>query len=348
VVSSMSFAVLGPVRAWRDGREIDPGTPQQRAVLAVLLLRAGAHVSAEDLVDTLWPEDPPKAAVNTIRTYVHRLRKLLDGADLIRSEGNAYILTPLGDALDVSLFQRLADRARRTRADGDIASAVRYLDEGLALWQGTPLAGIPGRFAETQRAYLEELKLAAIEDHADDKLALGRHADVIPALGALTDEYPYRERLRALLMTALYRASRRAEALAVFDQARNLLSTELGIDPGQQLRELHLRILNADPALMDMPAVRRSSEAGVADVLSATGPAEQPGESGAHIPPAQLPRDLPTFAGRRADIEFVLAGFADDSADSSATASVTVIAGMAGVGKPKPGANTPNRYRDMA
>ena len=332
--SGFSFAVLGPVRAWRNGSEIDLGSPQQRAVLAVLLLRAGAHVPAESLVDALWPEDPPRSAVGTIRTYIYRLRRLLGGEEIIRSAGNAYALAAPWDALDVTRFRRSVDQAQQARADGDVALAARHLHDGLALWHGTPLAGIPGRFAETQRALLEELQLAATEDSVDSDLALGRHAEVIPALTALTEENPYRERPRALLMLALYRAGRQAEALAIFDKVRRLFSEELGIEPGPQLRDLQLRILNADPELMAVPAADQPPASAAAPAGSAA--EETTGEPagatrdgrGFHVPPAQLPRDLATFAGRCADLEYVLAGFPGEPASG-----VTVIAGMAGVGK---------------
>lgn len=344
MTSGFSFAVLGSVRAWHGNAEVDLGSPQQRAILAVLLLRAGSHASAEELIDALWPDDPPKAAVGTIRTYVHRLRRILDGEKLIRSAGSGYVFPPQGDDLDASRFKRLVQEAGRSRAEGDVASASSYLTEGLALWNGAPLAGIAGRFAETQRALLEEMRLAATEDNADDNLALGKHADIIPGLTALSSEYPYRERLRALLMLALYRGGRQADALAVFDEVRRLFGTELGIDPGPQLRDLHLRILNADPALMERPAVVVPDRAnGLRPDAKADGP-ERVGDDVTVMPtqashdaplrtplarPAQLPRDLPTFAGRSADVEFVVAGLTDEPG----TDSVIVIAGMAGVGK---------------
>jgi DNA-binding SARP family transcriptional activator/tetratricopeptide (TPR) repeat protein len=338
MTSGLSFAVLGAVRAWRDGSEIDLGSPQQRAVLAVLLLRAGEHVRAEELIDALWPEDPPRSALGTIRTYVYRLRRLL-GQQVIRSAGTAYIFHRPGDALDAARFKRSVELARRARADGDVTLAERYLGEGLALWQGTALADVPGRFAETQRALLEELRLTATEDSADDSLALGRHAEVIPGLVALTEEHPYRERPRALLMLGLYRAGRQAAALAVFDRVRQLFAAELGIDPGPQLRDLHLRILNADPALMELPPASPApadAEPGAADP-GAGPPGTADGATAAgsaaarefRVRPAQLPPDLPSFAGRTADIEFVAAGFTDEPGP----ATVTIIAGMAGVGK---------------
>jgi len=324
MASDYSFAVLGPVRAWRSGVEVDLGTPQRQAVMAVLLLRAGAYVSAEELVDALWPDNPPKTAIATVRTYVHWLRRGLGGEKLIRSVNSGYMVDPQGDDLDASRFRRLTEEAGRARAEGDVRSAARCLSEGLGLWNGVPLAGIAGRFAETQRALLEEMRLTAAEDNAEDNLALGNHAQLIPDLAAMADEYPYRERVRTLLMLALYRAGRQAEALTVFEDSRRLFSSELGIDPGPDLRDLHLRILNADPSLMKPPPAAVADEQPDA---RDTGPA--PSGQVSQAAPAQLPRDLPNFAGRKADLEFVLTGFTGEDEASS----VTVIAGMAAVGK---------------
>jgi DNA-binding SARP family transcriptional activator/tetratricopeptide (TPR) repeat protein len=336
MASGFSFAVLGPVRAWKDGSEVGLGSRQQQAVLAVLLLRAGTHVTVEYLVDALWSADPPPSAVGTIRTYISRLRKLPGGADLIRSAGSAYILITPPDSLDATRFRQCVERSRQARADGDVGLAAACLREGLALWQGPPLAGVPGRFADTQRTLLEEQWLTATEDSADIDLALGRHAEVIPALTALTSEHPYRERLRALLMLALYRAGRQADALAVFDTTRQQLSTDLGIEPGAQLRELQLRILAADPGLTHVPAAPAPREpasqaAGAPHGQSPGGGHPHPGLPAGvfHVRPAQLPRDLPSFAGRRADLGLVLDGLADDPA----AVGVMVIVGMAGVGK---------------
>jgi DNA-binding SARP family transcriptional activator len=341
MASGFSFAVLGPVRAWHDGDEIDVGGPQQRAVLAIMLLRAGAYISTDELVDTLWPDDPPKSATGIVRTYVYRLRKALGSDKLLYSVGG-YALAMRGDEFDVARFKGLVDQAGWARSEGDIAAAVECLNEALSLWKGTPLAGVSGRFAETRGALLEEMRLAAAEDYADDSLTLRKHLQAIPTLASLAAEYPYRERLRSLLMLALYRAGRQAEALAVFDEVRRLFSAELGIDPGPQLQDVHLRILNADPALLDAPAAKASVGAGgVRPYATAQGP-DDVGDKGPApsprpadtvrvpaAPPAQLPRDLPTFAGRSADVESVVAGFTD----RSGSGGVTVITGMAGVGK---------------
>jgi len=262
MASGFSFSVLGPVRAWRDGAEISLGSPQQRAVLAAMLLRTGAFISAEELIDVLWPEDPPKSAGGTMRTYVYRLRKILGDGKLQRA-GCGYVLPMRGDDLDASRFRQLAERAGQARAEGDLNTSASHLGQALALWKGEPLAGITGRFAETRRVLLEEMRLTAAQDWAGDNLALGRHATVIPALASLTSDHPYSERLRELHMLALYRSGRQAAALAVFNEVRQLLATELGIDPGPQLQDLHLRVLNADPALLNVRAPQSGSAVGL-------------------------------------------------------------------------------------
>jgi DNA-binding SARP family transcriptional activator/tetratricopeptide (TPR) repeat protein len=331
VTAGFTFAILGPVRAWHDGIEIDLGTPQRQAILALLLLRAGVHVPADEIVDALWPDDPPKTAIATVRTYVHRLRRVLGGEELLRSAGSGYVFAPQGDDLDVTRFRGLIKQAAGARAKGDVDSAANYLAEALTLWRGAPLAEIAGRFAETQRALLEEMRLTATEDKADAELTLGRHAQVIPDLAALARECPYRERVSGLLMLALYRAGRQAEALSMYDEVRHLLATELGVDPGPQLRDLHLRILNADPGLMDLPTMEDPG------VENQGGASKSPTDEDAEAlpsrppqePPAQLPRDLPTFVGRRDDVELVLAGLTGEAGPGN----VTVVAGMAGVGK---------------
>ncbi|HUN35645.1 MAG TPA: BTAD domain-containing putative transcriptional regulator [Trebonia sp.] len=324
MAAGFSFSVLGPLRAWHDGEEIDLGTPQQRAVLAAMLLRAGAFISAEELIDVLWPEDPPRTADGTMRTYVYRLRRVLGDGKLVQA-GGGYVLHLRGDDLDLARFRQLADRAAQARASGDHGGAASHLDEALALWKGVPLAGITGRFAETRRVALEEMRLSAAEDWAADNLALGRHAETVAALASLAADHPYRERLRELHMLALYRAGRQVAALAVFDEVRRLFATELGIDPGPQLQDLHLRVLNADPALME--------------VADAESPPPVPAGSAVAPPPAQLPRHLPSFAGRRAEVESLLAAQREP-------AGVTVITGMAGVGKTTLAVHAAHRMAD--
>jgi DNA-binding SARP family transcriptional activator/tetratricopeptide (TPR) repeat protein len=321
LASGIRFAVLGPVRAWRDGSEINLGGPQQRAILATLLLQAGTPMSIDELVDALWAEDPPASAVAVIRTYVHRLRRTLavDQHELIKSVGSGYLLQAPAEAVDLTLFRRLLAQARQARDTGDLLSAADSLHDGLALWTGTPLADVPGQYAETQRAALIELRLSTVEDCLDHEIHLGRYVEAAAELSLLSAQYPLRERLREMLMLALYGAGRQADALAVYHDARRKLADELGIEPGPGLQAVHTRILNGDPELVASTAQPEPEPA-----------APNRGYPPALVVPAQLPRDLPLFTGRRTELAHLLGEY---SADDPMSAAVTVISGMAGVGK---------------
>ena len=252
-LSKLRFAVLGPVRAWRGETELDLGSPQQRAVLAVLLLAEGRQVPAGAFVDALWGSEPPKAAAGTLRTYVSRLRQGLaagGGRAVIETAGAGYVLPVQPAAVDFGLFQEWTAQARAARGGGDAAQAAVFLRDALGLWQGEPLAGLSGEYAEAQRARLTELHLAAVEDRLAVEVELGRHVEAVAELQALAAAHPLREQLSELLMLALYRAGRQADALAVFDRTRHTLSEDLGIDPGPALREMHQRILETDRSLI--------------------------------------------------------------------------------------------------
>jgi DNA-binding SARP family transcriptional activator len=294
------FAVLGPVRAWRGDDEIDLGSPQQRAILAVLLLQGGTPASPDQLVDAVWGGAAPRAAVGMVRSYVSRLRHALgpgDPAAVIESVGGGYALR--GHDLDLTEFQRQLGIARQAGRAGDAAAALRT---ALSLWHGTPLAGVNGAYAEFERTRLAQLRLTAIEDLAAADIEAGRHVDAAAELAEVIAEQPLRERPRELLMLALYRSGRQADALAVFTQVQRLLETELGLYPGPELREMQRRILASDPTL-----------AGRA-IASSHGP-------------TQLPPDLPDFVGR-AELRI-----ADALTPSDAGVPVVGVEGLAGVGK---------------
>lgn len=310
----LRFAVLGPVRGWRGPDEIDLGSPKQRAVLAVLLLGEGAQVTVEALVDAVWGTESPGSAVSSLRTYVHRLRRLL-GPAAILSVGDGYQMPTSPQTLDLAAFQELTGRADKARRDNDDKAAARYLNDALACWQGTALAGVRGVYAQAQRERLDRLRLSALETNLAVRLELGEHADTARELAALVAEHPLDERFREMLMLALYRSGRQAEALMMYCEARKVLADELGIDPGPELRHMHERILRADNGLIAPPTPAHAS-----------GPApDQP-------TPAQLPIDLPAFVGRAAQLaraDLVL----DCNGEMPTTINVSVITGMAGVGK---------------
>ncbi|WP_063747135.1 BTAD domain-containing putative transcriptional regulator [Saccharothrix sp. NRRL B-16314] len=257
----VTVELLGPVRAWRGGVEVDLGTARRRAVFALLALRAGQAVSKDELIDGVWGDSPPATAGAGLHTYVSGLRRALEPGRakrstgvVLTSAGSGYCLRVPVDGVDVHRFERHRERAREL-GDREPALALAELDQAHALWRGEALSGVPGPFAESQRSRLRELRLATAERRAELALVVGRYGDVIADLAALTREHPVREGLRALLMTALQRAGRQAEALEVYHDARRVLVEELGIEPGAALRQAH-RIVLEDKA-DDVPAPRR-------------------------------------------------------------------------------------------
>lgn len=309
--AALRFSVLGPVRAWRGKEQLPTGSPQQRALLAALLLREGRTATAAELIDALWGEEPPSQALAAVRTYASRLRKVLDPGVLV-SESGGYAVRGLAEgALDLAVAQDLATEGEKARNAGDLCQARKLLGRALALWDGEVLAGVPGPYAEAQRVRLEEWRLQLLESRLDMDLEQGCHAEAVSELTALTAAHPLRERLRELLMLALYRSGRQAEALAVYADTRRLLADELGVDPRPGLKELQQRILRADPALAEPSA-----------------PVAEPPT--APVRPAQLPATVPDFTGRSAfvsELSEVLA-----SAEGRVMA-VSALAGIGGVGK---------------
>jgi YVTN family beta-propeller protein len=246
---AMEFRILGPLEVSRDGVPVEIGGGQQRRLLAILLLHARETVSTDRLIDALWGERPPASAAKSLQINVSRLRKALgEGAVITHATGYAVQLAP--DELDLDRFGALLEQGRKALAAGDARRAAPRLDEALALWRGPPLADLSyDDFAQTEIARLVELRLGAVEARTEAELALGRHAAALPEVEALVREHPLREHLRALLMLALYRSGRQADALETYRSGRRLLVEELGIEPGPELRELEQRILSQDPSL---------------------------------------------------------------------------------------------------
>jgi DNA-binding SARP family transcriptional activator/tRNA A-37 threonylcarbamoyl transferase component Bud32 len=244
----MRFQVLGPLEAWEGGGRLALGGPKQRLVLAHLLLRANQVVAADRLIDQVWGEEPPDAARSALQAYVSRLRRSL-GAGRLQGRPPGYVLRAAPEEVDLLGFEDLVGQARR-RAAAEPRAALRLLDEALALWRGPALADLAAEPSlGPELARLEELRLAAREERMDALLVLGRHGEVVAELEQLTREQPLRERLWGQRLLALYRSGRQAEALGAYQQARQTLAEELGIDPSPALQRLHQQVLRQDAAL---------------------------------------------------------------------------------------------------
>jgi DNA-binding SARP family transcriptional activator len=228
-------------------------TGRQRALLGLLLLHAPDIVSVERLVAALWPDGGPSNPAGALQSRISKLRRALAPVGLaeqlvMRDTGYALLVPP--EAIDGRRFVALADQATTRLAADDPAGAAELAAQALALWSGDALDGFAHEpWARGEAARLEERRLATLEVEVTARLRLGQHARVVAELEPLVVAHPLREELRALLMVALYRCGRQAEALTVFQEGRRLLTEELGIDPGTQLASLHQRILAQDPQL---------------------------------------------------------------------------------------------------
>jgi DNA-binding SARP family transcriptional activator len=315
------FRILGPVEAWTGQDWAKIGAAKQRSVLAALLLRPGEVVSTDTLIDQVWPDKPPAKAANLISVYMYHLRRRIEDAEgrvlVTRAPGYQVVLGP--GELDADRFGALVGEGRQALASGSPDRAVELLDEAVGLWRGDALADVPATplvAAEADR--LEESRIEALELRAEASLACGRHAEVVPEVRRLLVDHPLQEKLWALLIRALYGAGRQAEALEVYEQARNRISDELGVDPGAELRQLYHQILDADD---DQPAV----------VLYTAEPG--PGRAPAPVP-AQLPADIPDFTGRSGQVgqlRELLAGPRGE--DSPGAVRVALVVGSGGLGK---------------
>lgn len=255
--SSITLRVLGEVEAVGPSGTFVPGRTRPGALLAMLAIHAGECVPVDRIIDELWPAQAAAPAVKRVQVNVLRLRRALaqvapdiDPAAVVRTRSCGYSLDLDPDRIDAVRFARLVVRGRAELDAGDPRRAAASLREALALWRGDPYADHayePFVAAEIRR--LEELRACALEGWAEAELACGGHATLAPELERLVSRHPLRERLRALLMVALYRCRRQSEALAAYHAARRALVDELGIEPGSELRELQRAILAQSPAL---------------------------------------------------------------------------------------------------
>jgi len=302
-VPVLEFGVLGPVQAVRDGHQLGLGGPRQRAVLALLLLAEGRVMPAEYLTEVLWRGAPPPGAAKTLRAHVSRLRSMLGPDAALAWQGGGYVITVPPDQLDAARFERLVGAGRHALGRGEAAAAAGRFGQALALWRGRALADVSEvEPLALEGARLEELRLVAVEGRLEADVNRGLAGEVTGELERLVAEHPVRERMWRLLVLALYRAERQADALAAYRRARAVLAEELGIEPGEELRQLEQAVLRQEVPPPATAAVTRA-----------------------------LPRDVASFTGRGAELGRLLGDLA--AAATGGVVGICAIGGMAGIGK---------------
>jgi DNA-binding SARP family transcriptional activator/tetratricopeptide (TPR) repeat protein len=344
---AVRIQVLGPVRAWRDGAELVLGSAGQRAILGLLAVVDGRAMSRDELVDALWGERPPSTAINVIQTHVKHLRQLLEpvrerrGRSLILpSVGTGYALRPGPDEVDLARFRRIVGAAEAV-GRGDRGRAAALLGQALRLWQDAPLADLPSLAAHPRVVALAGERRAALVRYADAVVAAGTAAAAIPLLAEAAASHPLDEALQAGLIRAHQAAGQRAVAVTVYHAARRRLATDLGVDPGPELRAAYDALLH-DPADTG-PAGPDHHPVGPVDAAAA-GPPARP-------VPAQLPADVSGFTGRAAELDALtrlLPAIAPSTGppDAPTTLVISAVSGTAGVGKTALALHWAHRIRD--
>jgi DNA-binding SARP family transcriptional activator/tetratricopeptide (TPR) repeat protein len=321
----LEFCLLGPLVVRRGGVALPVPRGRQRAMLAVLLLNAGQVVSVDELAETLWGPVPLPSVTATVRNYVARLRRVLGDADQARivTRPPGYFIRAEPGELDVSRFETMLEGARNAARGASWEAAADQARAALSLWRGEPLADVQSdALALREVPRLAELRLQAVELRIGAELRLGRHAVVIAELDRLAAAHPMREHLHAMLMLALYRDGRQAEALAAYQHARRVLVDELGTEPGVELRELHRQILTSDPALAAI-------ESGQLPPGGAGSVGSRPGQ----VVPRELPGAVRHFVGRTAELADLSALLERAGEQTPRTLVISAIAGTAGLGK---------------
>jgi DNA-binding SARP family transcriptional activator len=314
------FGVLGPlqVTAGEAGEPATISAARPRALLAVLLWRANEPVPADELAELVWDGAPPRGRTEAIRALIMRLRRQVDkrAAARIVTRPAGYAIEASADELDASQFEALTKEAGAAVRARRPAQAAASAAEALGLWRGRPLIDIPSQqLRDRWVPRLEQLHLQALEWRIDGDLHEGRHAQVIGELAELTAQHPLRERFHGQHMLALYRSGRQGEALAAYQRARDILTAELGVEPGSDLRGLHQRILSADPA------------------LAITGPAWTVRAGDRGITPRELPSAVQGFTGRSAELDALTRMAGGPGQQPPGAVVISAIGGTAGVGK---------------
>ncbi|MFH9065054.1 BTAD domain-containing putative transcriptional regulator [Streptomyces coeruleorubidus] len=329
--------------AIRDGEEVVLGPPKQRAVLGLLAGRVNQTVGVDQIVDAVWGDEAPATAANGVHTYVAGLRRALEPGrgrrepgGILVSSGRGYSLCVDPDSVDARRFERCLSQARRLWSDGQQESACSAYAAALELWRGTAYSGIPGPFAERERRRLHELKIETVEEWATASLALGKHENALDVLSRYAPQEPLREKLQWLLMLALYRCGRRARALEVYQETRQVLDEELGIEPGAGLQELHELILGESPDL-DIPSNTQRPAVPTGHVAAAYEGTATPSAARPLDPLVQWPVRLPArtrgFVGRERESAALADFILRERAEPRGRTALAVIEGPPGVGK---------------
>ncbi|MFF6784704.1 BTAD domain-containing putative transcriptional regulator [Streptomyces sp. NPDC012510] len=347
---AVDVCLLGPVEVLSGGHRIALNGAKPTAILAALVVHLGEVLSVERLVDLVWEEEPPATARALVASHVSGLRRSLagtEGAEAIRTRSPGYVAEFPPSAVDARCFEEAFAAGRKAAADGRAEEAVEILQAASRLWRGRDaLEGLGQSFARVQAMRLTELRLEATEFRFSAELDLDRRTDLVSELVAHVAAHPLRERPRGQLMTALFRAGRMPDALRCYDEGRRLLRTELGVDPGPELRALHQALLRADTTVLGAPAAGRAAPAGKRPVPApavapppsdedtpATRRSERSHDDTGHPAPTQLPPDVADFIGRTEQTAWATA-LLEQVRDPLRTAPpIGVISGRSGTGK---------------
>lgn len=313
----MEFRILGSLELAAGSRRLDLGGTRQQIVVATLLLSANRVVTMDRLLEAIYGEDLPPTCRAQAQISISALRRVFaphSSEAIISTHTHGYVIKVEEGQLDAERFEQLVAAARAARDSGQLDRAVASYRDALRLWRGPAFDGIESQLIRAAASRLDELRITTNEDRLQLELYLGRHHELIGEFTGLIEEFPLRERLRGQLMLALYRCDRTAEALQVYQQARQTMIDELGIEPSDRLQQLEHAILTSDPAL-DPPAepVRIQPVKQVASLL---------------------PADIADFTGRTEEIEQIRAHLVPADGNAARLAApVVVLTGKGGVGK---------------
>ncbi|GAB3408504.1 AfsR/SARP family transcriptional regulator [Flindersiella endophytica] len=297
----MEFRILGSLEVRTEGQSLQVGTPMMRAVLALLLVRAGSLVTVDQFVDELWTESRPDDARLLAQGYISRLRKSLDAragtedpsARLV-SHRPGYVLRVEAEELDQRRFEQLIAKARRARQAGWLGRCVEWYRQAQAEWRGEPFADVPGTPAlDRETARLQELRLLVLEELFDTELALGNDTKLLPELREHAARHPLRGHATGQLMVALHRSARTAEALETYHQSARRLADELGLDPPAELRRLYTSIVRDEPGMLSVLRQKDREP----DARPGTG-ARRPGRAADDQPAREVTAVVPTLSAR--------------------------------------------------